>query len=95
MILSYFVIGRPVPTVSWFVNDRIVEGQLDQIGHHVIVNRLEVPRVRRQHLNSTYKCQASNTKLMMPAEKMVRLELLCKYAINNTVSNAGSSTHKG
>lgn len=77
-LIFLFVLGRPVPTVSWFVNDRIVEGQLDQIGHHVIVNRLEVPRVRRQHLNSTYKCQASNTKLMMPAEKMVRLELLCK-----------------
>lgn len=77
-LIFLFVSGRPVPTVSWFVNDRIVEGQLDQIGHHVIVNRLEVPRVRRQHLNSTYKCQASNTKLMMPAEKMVRLELLCK-----------------
>ncbi|GLV36525.1 hypothetical protein CBL_07978 [Carabus blaptoides fortunei] len=75
---SWDMYGRPVPTVSWFINDRISEGQIESIGHHVIVNRLEVPRVRRQHLNSTYKCQASNTKLMMPNEKMVRLELLLR-----------------
>ncbi|XP_066996911.2 uncharacterized protein [Anabrus simplex] len=43
-----------------------------------MINRLEVPSVRRQHLNTTYKCQASNTKLMLPQEKTVRLELYLK-----------------
>ncbi|CAH0552052.1 unnamed protein product [Brassicogethes aeneus] len=70
--------GRPTPTVSWFVNERMAEGQLESIGNHVMVNRLEVTGVTRDHLNSTYKCQASNTKLMMPAEKTVRLELLLR-----------------
>lgn len=68
-----------MPTVSWFINERMVEGHLETIGNNVIVNRLEVPGVKREHLNSSYKCQASNTKLMMPVEKTVRLELLCKY----------------
>lgn len=68
-----------MPTVSWFINERMVEGHLEAIGNNVIVNRLDVPGVKREHLNSTYKCQASNTKLMMPVEKTVRLELLCKY----------------
>lgn len=68
-----------MPTVSWFINERIVEGHLEAIGNSVIVNRLEVPGVKREHLNSTYKCQASNTKLILPVEKTVRLELLCKY----------------
>ncbi|KAL3285809.1 hypothetical protein HHI36_000331 [Cryptolaemus montrouzieri] len=54
------------------------EGKLEAIGNHVTVNRLEVANVRREHLNSTFKCQASNTKLMMPAEKTVRLELLLR-----------------
>ncbi|XP_060522405.1 synaptogenesis protein syg-2-like isoform X2 [Cylas formicarius] len=70
--------GRPSPTVSWFINDRLVEGQLEAIGNHVVVNRLEVKGIGRERLNSTYKCQASNTKLMMPAEKTVRLELLLR-----------------
>ncbi|XP_068896436.1 protein turtle homolog A-like isoform X3 [Tenebrio molitor] len=70
--------GRPSPTVSWFMNDRLVEGQVKSIGDSLMVNRLAVKAVRREHLNSSYKCQASNTKLMMPAEKTVRLELLLR-----------------
>ncbi|KAJ3648200.1 hypothetical protein Zmor_020021 [Zophobas morio] len=70
--------GRPSPTVSWFVNDRLVEGHVEAIGDTLMVNRLSVNAVRREHLNSSYKCQASNTKLMMPAEKTVRLELLLR-----------------
>lgn len=79
-IIFFFLIfsGRPSPTVSWFVNERLVEGNLETINSHVVVNRLAVVGVKREDLNSTYKCQASNTKLMMPAEKTVRLELLRK-----------------
>jgi hypothetical protein len=61
------------------MNDRLVEGQVKSIGDSLMVNRLAVKAVRREHLNSSYKCQASNTKLMMPAEKTVRLELLRKF----------------
>lgn len=75
-----------MPTVSWFINERMVEGHLEPIGNNVIVNRLEVPGVKREHLNSSYKCQASNTKLMMPVEKSVRLELLCKYTFKGTLA---------
>ncbi|KAJ9592081.1 hypothetical protein L9F63_001390, partial [Diploptera punctata] len=70
--------GKPTPTVSWFVNDKLVDGLLETTSHHVVVNRLEVSHVTRDHLNTTYKCQASNTKLMLPAEKTVRLELYLK-----------------
>lgn len=61
------------------MNERMVEGQLEAIGNHVMVNKLEVLSVTRDQLNSTYKCQASNTKLRMPSERTVRLELLCKF----------------
>lgn len=74
----FFVLGRPPPTLSWFVNERMVEGNIGVIGNHVMVNRLEINDVTRDQLNSTFKCQASNTKLMMPSEKTVRLEMLCK-----------------
>lgn len=76
--MRFYFTGRPPPTVTWFVNERIVEGHLEASRNHVMVNRLVVTGVKREQLNSTYKCQASNTKLMMPTEKMVRLELLCK-----------------
>ncbi|XP_050293080.1 hemicentin-1 isoform X2 [Anthonomus grandis grandis] len=71
--------GSPSPTVSWFVNDRLTEGHVEVISkNNVIVNRLEIRQLTRDKLNSTFKCQASNTKLMMPSQKTVRLELLLK-----------------
>lgn len=70
--------GSPIPTVSWFVNDRLVGGQVEQVKPNVLVNKLEVKGLSRDRLNSTFKCQASNTKLMMPLEKTVRLELLLR-----------------
>jgi hypothetical protein len=74
--------GKPTPTVSWFVNDKLVDGLLETTSHHVVVvNRLEVSHVTREHLNTTYKCQASNTKLMLPVEKTVRLELYREYQV--------------
>ncbi|XP_072379840.1 protein turtle homolog A-like [Diabrotica undecimpunctata] len=70
--------GRPAPTVSWFMNERLIEGHVEEIGNHMMVNKLKIAGVTRDHLNSSYKCQASNTKLMMPSEKTVRLELLLR-----------------
>uniref|UniRef100_A0A6P7GYZ3 Uncharacterized protein LOC114342405 n=1 Tax=Diabrotica virgifera virgifera TaxID=50390 RepID=A0A6P7GYZ3_DIAVI len=75
--------GRPTPTVSWFMNERLIEGHVEEIGNHMMVNKLKIAGVTRDHLNSSYKCQASNTKLMMPSEKTVRLELLCKYVVES------------
>jgi len=63
---------------------------VEQVKPNVLVNKLEVKGLSRDRLNSTFKCQASNTKLMMPLEKTVRLELLCKLSlidITNCVSS--------
>ena len=49
------------------------------MGRHVIVNRLEIPHLTRDAYNSTLRCQASNTKLAPPVERIVRLDMLCKY----------------
>ncbi|XKL59278.1 hypothetical protein PGB90_000294 [Kerria lacca] len=70
--------GKPLPTVSWFENERLVNGRVDTNDHRVTVNKLEIPRVQRTHLNSTYKCQASNTNLVLPTQKTVRLELILR-----------------
>lgn len=50
------------------------------MGRHVTVNRLEIQHIKRDALNNTYVCQASNTKLVPPAERSVRVEMLCKCA---------------
>ncbi|KAF4528136.1 hypothetical protein B566_EDAN011152, partial [Ephemera danica] len=71
--------GKPPPTVSWFVNDKLQDNLIpleeEQRSSGIIVNRLSLHDVRRRHLHNTFKCQASNTKLMLPTERTVRLDL--------------------
>ncbi|ERL90004.1 hypothetical protein D910_07362 [Dendroctonus ponderosae] len=71
--------GNPPPTVSWFVNGRLVAGQREVLTKpKVVVNRLDIKEVTRDKLNSTFKCQASNTNLITPIENGVQLELLLR-----------------
>ncbi|XP_068619379.1 neural cell adhesion molecule 1-like [Battus philenor] len=68
--------GRPEPIVSWLVNgtteSRYIGVKTDT---HVMVNRLEIPKIQREDLNTTFKCRATNTQLVPPLEKAVRLEM--------------------
>ncbi|XP_030239425.1 uncharacterized protein LOC115562305 isoform X2 [Drosophila navojoa] len=71
--------GRPEPTVTWLNGSRALEaGSGISMGRHVTVNRLEVPQITRSALNNTYRCQASNTKLVAPVERSIRIEMLLK-----------------
>ncbi|CAH2045583.1 unnamed protein product, partial [Iphiclides podalirius] len=68
--------GRPQPVVSWLINGT---GEPKFIGvktdTHVVVNRLEIQKLHREDLNTTFKCRATNTHLVPPQEKAVRLEM--------------------
>ncbi|XP_053968368.1 uncharacterized protein LOC128869772 [Anastrepha ludens] len=71
--------GRPEPIVTWLNGTRQLEsGNGVSMGRHVTVNRLEVPHISRSALNNTYRCQASNTKLVPPVERSIRIEMLLK-----------------
>ncbi|XP_022225527.2 uncharacterized protein LOC111076162 [Drosophila obscura] len=71
--------GRPEPTVTWLNGTRTLEaGSGVSMGRHVTVNRLEVHQISRSALNNTYRCQASNTKLVAPVERSIRIEMLLK-----------------
>lgn len=72
--------GRPAPTVMWLIDDVPAPQYIgEKTDTHVVVNRLEVPEVKRKHLNTTYKCRATNTNLVSPQEKTVRLEMNREY----------------
>ncbi|KAL0270121.1 UNVERIFIED_CONTAM: hypothetical protein PYX00_007628 [Menopon gallinae] len=80
--------GKPPPTVSWLVNDKLALGVVEVSKGDVILNRLEVPRVTREMFNSSFKCQASNSKLTLPLEKTARLELYLKPLTVKIVNKA-------
>ncbi|XP_011496535.1 PREDICTED: cell surface glycoprotein MUC18 [Ceratosolen solmsi marchali] len=70
--------GKPIPVVSWYMNEKEVAGRIDETSNTIVVNRLIVPQLKREHLNTTYKCRASNTNLMSPLEKTVLLDVHLK-----------------
>ncbi|XP_024936549.1 nephrin isoform X2 [Cephus cinctus] len=70
--------GRPTPAITWFVNGKEVEGRVQETEHNIIVSKLTVPQLRREHLNTTYKCRATNTNLTAPLEKTVLLDVYLK-----------------
>lgn len=70
-----FVTGKPPPKVSWLVNDKLMPNTAETEEDGVIVNRLQVRSVTREMYNSSFKCQAGNSKKTRPLEKGIRLEL--------------------
>ncbi|GBP52394.1 hypothetical protein EVAR_37782_1 [Eumeta japonica] len=67
---------RPEPVVSWMIDGAPAPQYIgEKTDTHVVVNRLELPAVRRKHLNTTFTCRAANTHLVPPHEKTVRLEM--------------------
>lgn len=73
-------LGRPEPSVTWFNgSDQLQTAGGIAMGRHVIVNRLEIPQIGRVAYNSTFRCQATNTKMVPAVERAVRLDMLRKY----------------
>ncbi|XP_020289986.1 nephrin-like isoform X2 [Pseudomyrmex gracilis] len=71
--------GKPTPEVNWLVNGKEVDGRLEEsFSQNVVVSKLTVPQLRREHRNTTYKCRASNTHLIPPLEKTVILDVYLK-----------------
>lgn len=70
----------PEPTVNWYSGNQLIEHARSSTQEpHVIVNKLEITGVTRESYNSSFKCRASNTKLVPPIEQTVRLDMLCEY----------------
>lgn len=71
--------GKPTPVVSWLVNEKEVDSKLEEIGKNLVVSKLTVPQLRREHRNTTYKCRAWSTNLIPPLEKSILLDVYRKY----------------
>uniref|UniRef100_A0A8D8DQZ3 Protein turtle n=1 Tax=Culex pipiens TaxID=7175 RepID=A0A8D8DQZ3_CULPI len=90
--------GRPQPDVLWFINDNLVDNQIEQNTGNVIENRLLWTSVQRHHLHSVFTCQAANTKLMPPRTAKFVLDMYLKPVsvkiLNSTQSLATNREYK-
>ncbi|XP_055632981.1 synaptogenesis protein syg-2-like [Toxorhynchites rutilus septentrionalis] len=90
--------GRPQPDVLWFINDNLVDNQIEQNTGNVIENRLLWTSVQRHHLHSVFTCQATNTKLMPPRYSKFVLDMYLKplsvKILNSTLSLAAHKEYR-
>lgn len=80
--------------VSWLVDGKEVNGRLEEFeSQNIVVSKLTVPQLRREHRNTTYKCRASNTHLIPPLEKTVILDVYreCLYIYSLPCTQRGKN----
>ncbi|GBP04548.1 Synaptogenesis protein syg-2 [Eumeta japonica] len=76
---DHFDVRRPQPTLSWLINNKpISEHTLLKNDGKVIISRIKIGAVDRSWLNTTVKCQATNTALLSPHERTARVEMLLR-----------------
>ncbi|CAK1545417.1 unnamed protein product [Leptosia nina] len=68
--------GRPQPTLSWLINNTPVDDHtiLKNDGK-IIISKIVISGAQRSWLNSTVRCQATNTALLSPHERSARVEM--------------------
>lgn len=76
LIVGRTIAGKPTPRVYWYANEREVAGRVNASADvDVVTNKILVPQLRREHLNTTYTCLATNTNLTAKLEKSVLLNV--------------------
>ncbi|CAG5056796.1 unnamed protein product [Parnassius apollo] len=68
--------GRPQPTLTWLINNKSIEDHtiLKNDGK-VIISKINIGGAERSWLNTTIRCQATNTPLLSPHERTARVEM--------------------
>lgn len=76
----FFIAGKPVPSVSWYMENTLLQSHSVSSPDNVVISKIDVSSITRSYLNRTYTCQATNTNLIQPFHRTVRLELHRKFS---------------
>ena len=70
--------GRPLPSVTWWVNGKLVDDTYHTESHDTRVNKLKHFTADR-HLNGALlECRASNNNATSPQARILTIEINCK-----------------
>ncbi len=72
------IAGEPLPTVHWYMDDKLLDDTYQQTFEGVVKNDLTIRRLERVHTLSKLRCLASNNNLTRPVETSLNLKMLCK-----------------
>ena len=77
-ILFNSILGEPLPSVRWYMDDKLLDETYQQTFEGVVKNDLTIRRLERVHTQSKLRCLASNNNLTRPVETSLQLKMLCK-----------------
>ncbi|XP_071512239.1 B-cell receptor CD22-like [Panulirus ornatus] len=69
--------GSPLPNLTWWKNNNIVNSEWEVTGPGQVQSDLEISQVTREWHNQTLTCTASNTRLASPVAVSVLIQLYC------------------
>ncbi|ODM99242.1 Nephrin [Orchesella cincta] len=67
--------GVPSPMVQWYLNDELIDSSYHVKTSREVINHISVPNLQRSHHGAFLSCRASNTILVTPVSKTVRIDL--------------------
>jgi hypothetical protein len=76
---SIQLIGRPLPQVTWYQGNTLLNTTSIQIVDKKVKNILQLNRLERKDLHNVYVCQSSNNDVIPAISSSVTLDLNCKY----------------
>ena len=76
--LSSSFLGDPMPQVTWWRDNHLIDSSFEKTFSKTVQNTLSVPQVTREDLGATLMCQASNNNISAPASTRATIDLKCK-----------------
>lgn len=70
--------GRPLPKLTWWHNNQLLEGVITRLSDKKVRNVLVMRSLDRKDLLSSYTCHSSNNNLTDPITSSVMIDLNCE-----------------
>ncbi|RWS04740.1 nephrin-like protein, partial [Dinothrombium tinctorium] len=70
--------GKPLPSVSWWKNDVLLDSTYSPAPHGHIRNELRLSNLNRSDFETEITCKASNTNLTVPKQSSIILDMNLK-----------------
>ena len=71
--------GHPLPQVSWWIEDKLVDSHSEKIFSHSVENKLVIKNLTRADSNITITCKGNNTILIPHQQQFVTVDMICKF----------------